>query len=183
VSRAEWGAADPVLDSVEGVYDPVNNPGGWMVYEEPLERVLTTIIVHHSALPVSDGPREIQQMHLEFKGYADIAYQFLIDDTGRIYEGRSITVRGAHTGGHNTGTVGIVLLGNFMDSEPTEAQLSSLHALSACLIDAYGISHIAGHRDFQPGVTDCPGDRLEALLPGFATDLGIEFGTQGYAGP
>ena len=183
VSRVEWGAIDPKLNSVEGVYDPVTNPGGWMTYDEPLEKVLTTIIVHHSALPLSDGPREIQQMHFEFKGYADIAYQFLIDETGQIYEGRSLTVRGAHTGGHNTGTVGIVLLGNFMIDEPTKAQLVALRGLSACLVDAYTITHIAGHRDFQPEITECPGDNLEALLPDLASDLGIEFGTAGYAGP
>jgi len=183
VSRAEWGAVEPKLDSVEGVYDPVTNPGGWMVYDEPLEKVLTTIIVHHSALPLSDGPREIQQMHFEFKGYADIAYHFLIDETGQIYEGRSLTVRGAHTGGHNTGTVGIVLLGDFMVGEPTEAQLVSLRTLSACLIDGYNITHMAGHRDFQPGLTDCPGDNLEVLLPDLAAELGIKFGTEGYAGP
>jgi hypothetical protein len=183
VSRAEWGAVDPVLDSVEGVYDPVTNPGGWMVYDEPLDEVLTTIIVHHSALNVSDGPFEIQDMHFRFKGYADIAYQFLINETGRIYEGRSLTVRGAHTGGYNTGTVGIVLLGNFMERAPTDAQLGSLRALSGCLIDAYRITHIAGHRDFQLDETDCPGDNLEALLPGLAVELGVEFGTEGYAGP
>jgi N-acetyl-anhydromuramyl-L-alanine amidase AmpD len=165
------------------LYDPVTNPGGWLVYTEPLPEVLTTIVVHHSALPLSDGPREIQQMHFQFKGYADIAYHYLIDETGQIYEGRSLTVRGAHTGGHNTGTVGIVLLGNFEVSQPTETQLASLHTLSACLIDAYAITHIAGHRDFQPGVTDCPGDNLEMLLPTLAAELGIEFGTEGYAGP
>ncbi len=183
IPRTEWGAAEPRLDSVEGVYDPVTNPGGWMVYENPLEKVLTTIIVHHSALPLSDGPREIQQMHFQFKGYADIAYQFLIDKKGQIYEGRSIKVRGAHTGGHNTGTVGIVLLGNFMTDEPTRAQIASLRTLSVCLVDAYDITHIAGHRDFQPGVTDCPGDKLEMLLPDLAIELGIEFGAEGYAGP
>jgi hypothetical protein len=183
ISRAEWGAVEPRLDSVEGVYDPVANSGGWLVYDEPLEKVLTTIIVHHSALPLSDGPREIQQMHFEFKGYADIAYHFLIDETGQIYEGRSLTVRGAHAGGHNTGTVGVVLLGNFMVDDPTEAQLVSLRTLSACLIDEYSITHMAGHRDFQPGVTDCPGDHLEILLPDLAAEMVIKFGTEGYAGP
>jgi hypothetical protein len=183
VSRAEWGAVDPVMDSVEGVYDPETNPGGWLAYDEPLEEVLTTIIVHHSALPVTDGPREIQDMHFQFKGYADIAYQFLIDERGQVYEGRSLSVRGAHTGGHNTGTVGIVLLGNFMEDSPTDAQLDSLRALSSCLIDAYRITHIAGHRDFQPDETDCPGDNLERLLPDLAAELGVEFGTEGYAGP
>jgi hypothetical protein len=70
-----------------------------------------------------------------------------------------------------------------MTGEPPEAQMASLRTLSACLIDAYDITHIAGHRDFQPGITDCPGDSLEVLLPSLAAELGIEFGTEGYAGP
>ena len=52
-----------------------------------------------------------------------------------------------------------------------------------CLIDAYAITHLAGHRDFQPGVTLCPGDNLEVLLPDLAAELGIAFGTEGYVGP
>jgi hypothetical protein len=184
VPRAEWGAVEPRIEnSEEGVYDAATNPEGWLVYSEPLEDVLTTIVVHHSALPTSDGPREVQQMHMELRHYADIAYQFVIDAGGSIYEGRSLNVRGSHTGGHNTGTVGIVLLGDFQIIEPTDAQMEALRSLSACLIDRYGITHLAGHRDFQPGVTVCPGDNLEALLPDLVTELGIQFGTGGYNWP
>jgi hypothetical protein len=184
IPRAEWGAAEPNMQgSIEGPYDAITNPGGWYVYEEPLAQALNTIVVHHSALPLSDGPLEIQHKHMHTKGYADIAYQFVIDQTGQIYEGRNLNVRGAHTGGHNTGTVGIVLLGNFEEIEPTGAQLVSLKQLGRCLRDEFAITHIAGHRDFQPEVTACPGENLEALLPGLAQELNLEFGTGGYTGP
>jgi hypothetical protein len=182
VPRDQWGAVEPDVEgSVEGVYDPVANPGGWLVYDEPLPQVLTTIVVHHSALPLSDGPLEIQRKHMQSKGFADIGYNFVVDETGQICEGRSLNVRGAHTGGHNTGTVGIVLLGNFEWMEPAEAQLAALKALVKSLADEYAITHVAGHRDFQPGVTKCPGRNLEARLPGLARELALEFGTQGYA--
>ena len=184
ISRSEWGALEPdVQGSIEGEYDAVQNPGGWFEYDTPLPQILNTIVVHHSALPLSDGPLQIQQKHMDFKGYADIGYHYLIDENGNIYEGRSLNVRGAHTGGHNTGTIGIVLLGNFEETEPTEAQISSLLKLSQCLRDEYQITHIAGHRDFQPDETVCPGKNLEALLSGFAQDLNLEFGTQGYVRP
>lgn len=184
IPRSGWGAVEPDIEkSAEGIYDPKTNPEGWMVYDKPLEEVLTTIIVHHSALPITDGPREIQKMHMELRHYADIAYQFVIDAGGWIYEGRSLTVRGSHTGGHNTGTIGIVLLGNFQEIEPTDAQMEALRKLSACLIDQYGINYLAGHRDFQPGITECPGDNLEPLLPRLAKDLGFQFGIEGYNGP
>lgn len=184
IERDAWGAMEPDLrGSVEGVYHPSHNPGGWFVYDEPLRQVLNTIVVHHSALPLSDGPLEIQRKHMRLKGFADIGYQFVIDEIGQIYEGRSLNVRGAHTGGHNTGTVGIVLLGNFEETEPTASQLNSLKTLSNCLIDAYAITHIAGHRDFQPEATVCPGENLEKLLPVLTKELGLTFGTSGYVGP
>ena len=184
IPRSEWGAVEPDLDtSIEGLYDSATNPGGWLVYDEPLPEELNTIIVHHSALPLSDGPLEIQYKHMQLKGFADIGYNFVIDEAGQIYEGRSLAVRGAHTGGHNTGTIGIVLLGNFEETEPLEEQLMTLKKLARCLSDEYAITHLAGHRDFQPGVTVCPGENLEVLLPGLATELSLEFGTSGYVGP
>jgi len=184
VSRDAWGAVSPDVEgSVEGVYDAVANPGGWYVYPQSLAEVLNTIVVHHSALPLSDGPLEIQAKHLSTQRYADIAYHFVIDAAGEIYAGRDLQVRGAHTGGHNTGTVGIVLLGNFEETVPFEAQLDSLKQLACSLRDTYGITHLAGHRDFQPEVTVCPGENLETLLPGLAKELRLEFGIGGYVGP
>ena len=173
ILRAQWGAVEPDL----------NAPGEHGVYDEPLTQVLNTIVIHHSALPLSDGPREIQYMHMHDKGFADIGYHFVVDDRGQIYEGRRISVRGAHTGGHNTGTVGVVLMGNFEEAQPPVAQVSDVKVLIRYLSGEYTITHLAGHRDFQPGETVCPGKYLEPLLPGWASELGLEFGTGGYIGP
>ncbi len=184
IPRYAWQAVDPdIRGSVEGVYDASTNPGGWYVYAKPLAQALTTIVVHHSALPLHDGPLEIQEKHMHTKGFADIGYHFVIGVSGEIYAGRDLHVRGAHTGGHNTGTIGVVLLGNFEERTPFEAQLISLKVLSDCLRDVYALTHLAGHRDFQPGVTLCPGVHLEALLPELATELELEFGVGGYVGP
>lgn len=185
IPRAGWEAVEPDLNAPNehGLYDPVTNPGGWEVYAKPLSQVLNTIVIHHSALPLSDGPREIQDLHMRAKGYADIGYHFVADAAGQVYEGRAITTRGAHTGGHNTGTVGVVLTGNFEDIHPTEAQVAVVKLLIRYLIHTYaGISHLAGHHDFQPEETVCPGKNLEPLLPGWATELGLKFGTGGYVG-
>jgi len=183
ISRLEWGALEPnIQGSVEGEYDVLENPGGWFVYQRPLAEVYTTIVVHHSALPLSDGALDIQHKHTNIKGYADIGYHYVIDENGNIYEGRELMVRGAHTGGHNTGAIGVVLLGNFDETEPTEAQIRSLRHLSQCLIDKYQITHIAGHRDFQPDDTVCPGEHLgEELLVKLAKKLKIVFGTNTFA--
>ncbi|MBN1874340.1 MAG: N-acetylmuramoyl-L-alanine amidase [Anaerolineae bacterium] len=186
IPRAEWKAVEPNLEAAEenGVYDPQTNPAGWLVYTQPLTEVLNTIIVHHSALPLSDGPLEIQYKHMKQKGFADIGYNFIIDEVGQIYEGRNINTRGAHTGGHNTGTVGIVLLGNFEETTPPEIQLVALKTLGQCLKDEFNnITHLAGHRDFQPEVTVCPGKNLETLLPNLSIELGLDFGIEGYISP
>jgi hypothetical protein len=183
IDRTSWGAAEPdIVNSVEGFYDPVFNPGGWYVYQNPLKEALNTIVIHHSATTFNDTPRDIQRIHIESERYADVAYHYLIDNAGLIYEGRSINVRGAHTGGHNTGTVGIVLIGNFETEEPTTEQLCSLKRLSIQLKNEYDLTHLAGHRDFQPGVTVCPGEHLADKLEGIAADLNLEYSTEGYVG-
>src|SRR5688500_1462556 len=70
VPRMQWGAAEPDhnVSGERGFYDPVSNRDGWLVYPEPLNKALTTIVVHHSALPLSDGPREIQRLHMVNRG-------------------------------------------------------------------------------------------------------------------
>jgi hypothetical protein len=182
IPRSGWGAIDPDHNAPgeRGFYDKVTNPDGWRVYDKPLSQVLNTIVVHHSALPLSDGPLQIQYLHMRQKGYADIGYHFVIDDAGRIYAARDIHVRGAHTGNHNSGTVGVVLMGNFEGMQPTTTQFDSLKAMVASLIGDYGISYLCGHRDFQPGVTLCPGKYLEEKLPSLAFWQWIKFGTAGY---
>ena len=182
--RASWGASEPVFDNFDehGRYDALTNRGGYRVYDQPLDQTLRTIVVHHSALSQRDGPREIQRMHLKVKGYADIGYHYVIDGAGVSYEGRPINVRGAHTGGFNTGSVGICLMGNFETDTPSAAQFSTLQSMIEWLRDGYGITHIAGHHDFQPGETVCPGNRLAGLLQPLAERLGLAFGTRGYTG-
>lgn len=183
--REAWGAAAPDHDAPgeHGLYDPLTNPEGWLVYAQPLADILRTLIVHHSALPLSDGPREIQILHMRSKGYADIGYHYVIDAAGQLYAGRDLTVRGAHTGGANTGSVGACLLGNFELAAPEPAQLATLRALGADLAARYGVTHLAGHRDFQPEETVCPGAQLEPLLPDLAAALGLSYGTSGYVPP
>jgi N-acetyl-anhydromuramyl-L-alanine amidase AmpD len=185
ISRAAWGAAEPNLNAANehGMFDRQTNPDGWQIYTQPLDQVLTTVVIHHSALPLRDGPREIQHVHMTFSGFADIAYHFVIDDGGRLFEGRPLNARGAHTRGHNTGTVGVVLLGNFEHGDPTPEQLATLTTLLLSLRDTYGITHLAGHRDFLPTETVCPGQALEARLPELARTVDLHLGTDGYRAP
>lgn len=184
-TRAGWGALPLRLDNwgERGTFEPQSNPGGVLTYPEPLSNWLRTIVVHHSALPLSDGPFEIQQFHFEERGFADIAYHFVIGPDGAIYEGRPLNVRGAHVGGYNTGSIGIVLMGNFELKEPPPEQVAALEALIDYLTSSYPITHLAGHKDFNPDDTQCPGVNLYRRLPEFAARHNLELGTGGYEIP
>jgi hypothetical protein len=187
VTRAEWDARPLDLEAPEefGLFDARSNPEGVLYYPDNLLAVLNTIVVHHSAYPYA-RPQEVQNLHMDGRGFADVAYHFLIDTEGTIYEGRELNIRGAHVQGFNTGSVGIVLLGNFNDEQPGEAQLSSLRGLVDYLRYTYEIRYLAGHKDYpdqSPDGTECPGDNLYPLLPDIARSLGMKYGIEGYVGP
>ena len=187
ISRKEWGARPLNLNALEetGLFDAETNPEGVLYYASDLRAVLNTVVVHHSA--VSDtGSAEIQELHMDRRGFADVAYHFLIDSDGIIYEGREINIRGAHVQGFNTGSVGIVLLGNFNETTPTRPQLDSLEKLVDYLRYTYEIRYLTGHKDYpdqSPDGTECPGAYLYPLLLGIARSLGMKYGIDGYVGP
>jgi hypothetical protein len=180
VLRKDWGANEPSVSpdgyGEHGPYNAVTNPDGWLVYDQLLETILDRLIIHHSALPLTDGPREIQRLHMEEKGFADIGYHFLVNEKGQLFEGRSLKVRGAHTFGANYSSVGVCLIGNFEEIQPSPAQLDTLKSLVTGLVATYPrIDHMAGHKDFNPGVTLCPGANLYALLPDLAKGLNLAY--------
>jgi hypothetical protein len=72
--------------------------------------------------------RGIQAYHMDAQGWDDIAYNFLVDKWGRIWEGRGRldqTVRGGHTGGFNTGSIGIAVLGNYTQVSPSASAIGA----------------------------------------------------------
>lgn len=180
ILRADWGARAPdVRPGSGGENGPYSseNPNGWLVYDQPVSDVYHTIVVHHSALPLSDGPKEIQNLHMDEKGFADVGYHYLIDETGSLYQGREINVRGAHTYAHNFGAVGICMIGNFEVIQPTQVQIEMLQGLIACLVGGLpNVTRLAGHRDLNPDITLCPGANLAPFLPRIAAQFGLAFG-------
>ena len=116
----------------------------------------------------------IQSFHQHGRGWIDIAYHFVIDGTGQIWEGRPVTVIGAHVKDKNDGNVGISLMGDFhppRNQHPTAAQFRSLVLLTRWLAATYNIpaSRILGHRDQE--ATTCPGDILYARLDELRRDV------------
>ena len=184
VSRGEWGAL-PVNHQAlneNGFYQRGSNPEGWYVYEGDLRESYQTLIMHHSSFYEADGLatlNEVQRLHREDRKWADIGYHFLVDIDGAIYEGRDLAVRGVHTMGYNTGSVGVCVLGDFRFVTPSAAQWGATVELGRWLVEALALTHLAGHSQFN-ATTLCPGAALLARLLELAAFLGVEHGTQGY---
>ena len=160
------------------------------------------LIVHHSASRNGHSGAEapgILRSYYDYhtspeKGWNDIAYNFLIDADGGIWEGRAGSldgpVAGDATGGNQGFSQLVCLIGDFNSVSPSPASLSSLVAVLAWLADRYDISTapgsevtftsrgsnkhpsgvsvttptITGHRTMSQ--TTCPGDNLNAYVVG-----------------
>ena len=170
VTRAEWGA-DESLRRGTPEFAPINRA-----------------IVHHTVTANDETDpaarvRAIHEFHVVGNRWADIGYNFLVDGAGRIYEGRSAGgggpfgedgsgagVTGAHAEGHNTGSVGIAVLGTYTGAGvvPSEAALDGVAAVVAWKlgnrnVDPRAAGTLIGHRDVV--ATGCPGEGLHRQLP------------------
>lgn len=161
ITRAEWGARAP------GRYSST----GQLVEAQPLVRFnlpAHRCYVHHTATEQhgAQGVRDIQRFHQNSRGWKDIAYTYLVDDDGTIYEGRGHQYIGGHTAGENSTSHAICLLGDFDTRPPTPDAIEALADLAR-----HGVNNrwwapvFPGHRDSAGAQTACPGSYLYAWLP------------------
>jgi N-acetylmuramoyl-L-alanine amidase/Purple acid Phosphatase, N-terminal domain len=130
VTRCEWGADESLMT--------------WAPEYYPAQK----FTVHHTATSNGDTDpaatvRAIYRYQAVDRGFGDIGYQYLIDESGRVYEGRYSgtdsypghdangvnVVTAAHVGGFNSGNTGIALLGTLTSLDPTPAAQDSLEHL------------------------------------------------------
>jgi len=156
--------------------------------------------VHHTVTGNSYGPgdtaaivRSIYAYHVQGEGWCDVGYNFLVDQYGQIFEGRyggiDKAVLGAHTGGFNTNSFGVSMIGTYDSVTPSAALQASLarlvawklslsyaNPLAQTTLTAASFSGsryptgtqvtfnvISGHRDAD--LTACPGNAGYAILP------------------
>ena len=184
VSRAGWGA-DEALKRAEPRYASSTQ----------------MVFVHHTDTPngyaAADVPaivRSIYTYHVRSNGWNDIGYNFLVDAYGRVFEGRAggidKPVIGAQTGGFNTGSVGIAVIGDGGSAPLTAATRDALTKLIAWRLDVAHVDPlgratlisggndrypagksasfrvVSGHRDALS--TDCPGALIYPELDAIA---------------
>jgi hypothetical protein len=180
VSRAQWGSNESWTGSTRSVKD------------------VHMGVVHHTAhasgwaannYSRADAPglvRSFQRYHTQSLGWSDIGYNALVDRFGTIYEGRkggfTNGVVGAHAAGWNTGSFGVAVIGNFVDTQASPEAIKALTDVISTKAAIHGIDTtgwtnkvgnnswkptIIGHRDV--GQTSCPG-RIMSLLPKIRED-------------
>ncbi|UUU29190.1 N-acetylmuramoyl-L-alanine amidase [Streptomyces sp. CA-210063] len=146
VSRQAWGADESLRFGSDGTET-------WSPEYHPVQ----TLSVHHTGSPNGEANpaarvRTIYRDQTVTQGWGDIGYNYLIDASGRVYEGRwsgtdgdaahnaaGRLVTGAHIGGYNPGNIGIALLGTLVDTPPTAAARTALVQLLAELAVRHSI--------------------------------------------
>ncbi len=150
ISRSQWGADESIR------FDPAGDEF-WPREYSPVQK----LVVHHTAGRNNDPDpaatvRAIYYYHAVTRRWFDIGYNYLIDEQGRIYEGRyardfwngelpssdnasGLGVAGGHARYYNQGSMGISLLGNLTSQAPTAAARASLVKLLAWAAAKYHI--------------------------------------------
>jgi N-acetylmuramoyl-L-alanine amidase len=125
------------------------------------------LVIHWSAYPIAvgnqaemDQAKTIQRLHQEDRGWNDVAYNFLVGDTGQIYEGRGFDNRSAAQGGNsreeinynNKHYVAVCWLGGSKATDkPSDKAIESVKWLH----EQVG-GELRPHSSFKQ--TACPGD-------------------------
>jgi N-acetylmuramoyl-L-alanine amidase-like protein len=143
IRRSAWGCDESLMTWVPEFY--------------PVQK----LICHHTATQNADpNPaatvRSIYYYHAVTQNWGDIGYNFLIDESGRIYEGRysrpyagseSPTgedtsgngVTAAHSYQFNSGTVGLAHLGTLTSKDTTAAGRAGIEKMLAWKASTHGI--------------------------------------------
>lgn len=159
------------------------------------------LLVHHTASTNNYTEGEVPDLLRGFygfhtsstKGWPDLAYNFMVDRFGRVWEGRTGSLDGPVKGDATGGSQGFALLSCFIGDHtrepPSAAALDAMGKLLGTLASRHGIDvrpgtkttfvsrgsnlhpagksvttpTIAGHRDMSK--TSCPGDACYRLVP------------------
>ncbi len=161
-----------------------------------LDHKPTYIVVHHTAGGNSNDfslahafqiSRDIQDFHMDGRGWIDTGQQLTNSRGGHVTEGRHRSVeildggtrhvQGANVANHNSEIIGIENEGLYSTVDVPQTLWDSLVGLVAYIASQYGIatSEIKGHRDFN--ATECPGEVLYGRLPELREAVGAVLGT------
>lgn len=119
-------------------------------------RPVNEVIIHCTATPEGRdySVQTIRDWHVRGRGWSDIGYHYVIHLDGKISTGRPVSRIGAHVGGRNRNTIGVVYVGG-MDKNMkhpkdtrTPAQKQALLWLVSELNKIYNLKLISGHNQY-----------------------------------
>jgi uncharacterized protein with LGFP repeats len=130
--------------------------------------------VHHTAssndytaAQVPGILRSIQAFHMDGNGWSDIAYNFLVDKFGTLWEGRAggtaNNVIGAHARGFNTGSVGVAILGDYVNTNSTAAAREAVSRIVGYRLHIHGVAPTSRVDVTSLGSTTIPAGRTVNL--------------------
>lgn len=156
-TRKEWGAR--ARRRHPGTLDPRAVDGialHWPGMMHPLTSVKA----------VTNALRSWQRLHMEDRGWSDIAYQVAIDQAGNRYRLRGLKNRSAANGNTTLNlTYGAALLILGPGELPSPAMVEATRLVVARHRVLFPLSHkIVGHGQIRPGGTDCPGGQAQRLI-------------------
>lgn len=124
---------------------------------------ITSLVVHHTTGRATLTPYDIARYHVESRDWPGVGYHYLIGADGTIYWCQRHETMSYHTGVANGYTLGVSLIGEFMNGVlPTAPQLQSTSHLIAWLMQEFNISDlkkVIGHKEAPEAQTACPGDQ------------------------
>lgn len=156
----------------------------------------TYLVVHHTVDPGNNTDyslahalqisRDIQNLHMDTRGWIDTGQQFTNSRGGYVTEGRHRSlevlrggtkhVQGANVANHNSECLGIENEGIYSLVDVPVALWNSLVKLLAYIASQYHVApdFIKGHRDFNS--TECCGQVLYDRLPELRKAVGQQLG-------
>ncbi|EHB13107.1 Peptidoglycan recognition protein I-alpha [Heterocephalus glaber] len=117
VSRSTWGARPLTCRAL------LSPPVPYLITEQ-----LTGMECQEQSV-CSQLLRGLQSHSVHIKGRCDLAFNFLVGDDGRVYEGIGWDIQGLHTPGYNNVSLGIAFFGSKIGSSPSPAALSAAEGL------------------------------------------------------
>jgi len=146
------------------------------------------IVLHHTATS-SGSVENIHEAHLA-RGWDGVGYHFVIGNGNGMDDGEiqptfrwREQMHGAHAKSpgneYNEHGIGICLVGNFEETEPSAAQMASVKRLVATLKAEYQLSdgQVVAHRDVK--ATACPGKNFPIGEIGRSTVFSVLAGRPG----
>jgi LysM repeat protein len=146
---------------------------------KPMGGTPNVITIHHSGdkddihTESAAWLRQVDLNHIKGTNHAEpwacIGYHFIIDVSGKVYEGRPLKYQGAHAGNDqvNKLNIGICLIGDFDQARVPAAQRTALLSTLDRLCLQYGINRasVYGHQHFKS--TECPGRFLSQIIASY----------------